>query len=394
LSARRIFNLEVAKRSDAMTDRSFRNLSHLEKSASTARLLNLLRVWREHDQTDDWRERPLFQTRALNQSLVIKHRLRRDELDLFRGRRHIATKIVLPIDSADLKSGGRYFFVNEVAFERMMRAAFGLGPDHPDVIQLRLIDELPSLDPFLLREQLRRNGRDPAACYFGISESDLNKMMQFVEREISPLVSLTLGEAANGASTQRLAAKILSNDPGDRMEALGVTLNLAPDQYQEGVFCWKGFLYYKWSLGELLPDALRVADAVVRVKPQGSTTPNVRAHIMHSRASLRRRILAACRSVSKKLKVYDAAYAALTVEARPNAFRDFLLEAPATFRTLGEQLGVLQHISSYWAYRFGPGSPVISPEELMDILMDFEAGLTGRDDPDPVSHPGAVDLAA
>ena len=377
-----------------MTDRSFRNLSHLEKSASTARLLNLLQVWREHDQTDDWRDRPLFQTRTLNQSLVIKHRLRRDELDLFRGRRHIATKIVLPIDTTDLKAGGRYFFVNEIAFERMMRAAFGLGPEHPDVILLRLIDELPSLDPFLLREQLRRNGHDPAACYFGISENDMNRMMVFVEREISPLVTLTLGDAATDASAQRLAAKILSNDPGDRMEALGVTLNLPPEQYQEGVFCWKGFLYYKWSLGEILPDALRVADAVMRVKPHGSAPPNLRAHIVHSRVSLRRRILAACRSVSKKLKVYDAAYAALTREANPNAFRDFLLEAPATFRTLGEQLGVLQHIASYWAYRFGPGTPIIGPEELADILMDFEAGLAGRDDPAPVSHPGSVDLAA
>jgi hypothetical protein len=377
-----------------MTDRSFRNLSHLEKSASTARLLNLLQVWREHDQTDDWRDRPLFQTRTLNQSLVIKHRLRRDELDLFRGRRHIATKIVLPIDTTDLKAGGRYFFVNEIAFERMMRAAFGLGPEHPDVILLRLIDELPSLDPFLLREQLRRNGHDPAACYFGISENDMNRMMVFVEREISPLVNLTLGDAATEASAQRLAAKILSNDPGDRMEALGVTLNLPPDQYQEGVFCWKGFLYYKWSLGEILPDALRVADAVMRIKPHGAAAPNLRAHIVHSRVSLRRRILAACRSVSKKLKVYDAAYSALTREANPNAFRDFLLEAPATFRTLGEQLGVLQHIASYWAYRFGPGTPIISPEELADILMDFEAGLAGRDDPAPVSHPGSVDLAA
>ena len=377
------------------SDRSFRNLNHLEKSASTARLLNLLRVWREHDQTDDWRDRPLFRTRALNQSLVIKHRLRRDELDLFRSRRHIATKIVLPIDTTDLKAGGRYFFVNEVAFERMMRSAFGIGPDHPDVILMRLIDELPSLDPFLLREQLRRNGRDPAACYFGISDADLDRMMHFVEREISPLVALTLGDSqASGASVQRLASKILSNDPGDRMEALGITLNLPPDQYQEGVFCWKGFLYYKWSLGELLPDALRVADAVARVKPQGSTTPNVRAYLAHSRTSLRRRILGACRSVSKKLKVYDEAYSALTVQANPNAFRDFLLEAPATFRTLGEQLGVLQHIVSYWAFRFGPGAPLTTPEELMDVLMDFEAGLAGRDEPAPEPDAARVSLAA
>lgn len=376
--------LIIDRHGEAVTDRSFRNLNHLEKSASTARLLNLLRVAREHEFSEDWIEHPLFQTRALNQSLVIKHRLRRDELDLFRGRRHISTKIVLPIDTTDLKAGGRYFFVNEIAFERMMKGAFGIGPDHPDMVLMRLIDELPSLDPFLLREQLRRHGHDPAACYFGISDADLNRMMLFVEREIGPLVNLTVGggQAAAG-SAQKFASKILSNDPGDRMEALGVTLNLAPEQYHEGVFCWKGFLYYKWSLGELLPDALKVAEAVSKVKPHGQVTPNIRAYLAHSRDSLRRRILAACRSVSTKLKIYDEAYAALTVRANPNAFRDFLLEAPATFRTLGEQLGVLQHIVSYWNFRFGPDAGLISGEELMDVLMDFEAGLAGRDDPAP-----------
>ncbi len=378
-----------------MADRSFRNLNHLEKSASTARLLNLLRVWREHEQSEDWAERPLFQTRALNQSLVIKHRLRRDELDLFRGRRHIATKMVLPIDIHDLKSGGRYFFVNEMSFERMMKGAFGIGAEHPDMVLMRLIDELPSLDPFLLREQLRRHSLDPAPCYFGIADSDLDRMMLFVEREIRPLVNLTAGSGqAAAGSAQKLANKILSNDPGDRMEALGITLNLAPEQYQEGIFCWKGFLYYKWSLGELLPEALKVADAVTRVKPYGPLTPNVKEYLAHSRASLRRRILAACRSVSGKLKVYDEAYSALTQRSNPNAFRDFLLEAPVTFRTLGEELGVLQHIISYWHFRFDPRSGLITGEELMDVLMDFEAGLAGRDDPAPEPDIDRVSLAA
>ena len=52
-----------------------------------------------------------------------------------------------------------------------MQEAFGVAADHPDLKTLRLIDQLPSLDPFLLREQLRRGGVDAAPCYFALSDS-------------------------------------------------------------------------------------------------------------------------------------------------------------------------------------------------------------------------------
>ncbi|RZJ43419.1 MAG: hypothetical protein EON86_05265, partial [Brevundimonas sp.] len=89
-----------------MTDRAIRNLAHLRRSASTARVLNLLKVANEHGHELDWRERPVFRTPALNAALIIKHRLRRDELDAFHLRRQVATKVVIPIDADDLKTGG------------------------------------------------------------------------------------------------------------------------------------------------------------------------------------------------------------------------------------------------------------------------------------------------
>ena len=68
--------------------------------------LNLLRVWEENGDSapdgavrnPDWAARPIFRTAALNRALVIKHRLRRNEFDLFTGRRQVATKVVVPIE--------------------------------------------------------------------------------------------------------------------------------------------------------------------------------------------------------------------------------------------------------------------------------------------------------
>ncbi|AYG96261.1 hypothetical protein D8I30_03760 [Brevundimonas naejangsanensis] len=363
-----------------MTDRAIRNLEHLRRTASTARVLNLLKVYDEHGDTEDWGERPMFRTAALNRCLIIKHRLRRNETDAFPGRRQVATKIVVPIDSTDLKTGGRFIFVNQIGFERAMQEAFGVDAEHPDLKTLRLMDQLPSLDPFLLREQLRRGGVDAAPCYFALSEADLERMLEFVQKEIEPLVTLSVGDGVVAAgSTARMASKILSNAPGDRLEALRLTLKLEPEQYQEGVFCWKGFLYYKWALSSLMADIVHVADEVGTVKPVGPSDQAAKDYIARGRAVLRGRIMKTCEEVSRTLRYYDDAYAALTREGNPLAFRDFLLEAPALFTRLGDQLGAVQHIVSFWRFRFNPKAPPIGVDELIDVFMDFETGLMGRE---------------
>ena len=367
-----------------MTDRAVRNLENLRKSASTARVLNLLRVALEHGRNPEWRSAPMFANTVLNRCIVLKHRLRRDEIERFRVRRHVATKIILPIDSADLRIGGRYVFVDQIGFDRTLAETFGIGPDHPDLQVLRLIDELPGLDPFLLREQLRRNGHTPAPCYFNVSEGDLSRMATFVATEIAPLVDLSLGPDADIAAENpiaRLTAKIMSNSAGEDMSALGDTLMLEPEEYEEGVFCWKGFLYYKWALQAITGDIGWVVDSVQRVRPIGRVSAQQHAAIDRAREQVRRRIVNTCEAASDMLRVYDDAFRGLTGEGRPTAFRDFLRDAPILFSRLGERLGAVQHIVSFWTFRMAADKPKPGADELLDLLVDFENSLSS-DRPD------------
>ena len=371
-----------------MTERAFRNLDNLRVSASTARVLNLLRVGAEHGRTDGWRDAPLFENATLNRCLIIKHRLRRNEVDEFRVRRYVATKIILPIDGADLRVGGRYIFVDQIGFDQMLEQSLGIGPSHPDRRVLSLIDELPSLDPFLLREQLRRNGHSPDACYFNVSEADMMRMAEFVSREITPLVELSIGPDADLAAENpiaRLTAKIMSNSAGEDMSALGQTLMLRPDEYEEGIFCWKGFLYYKWALQAITGDIGWVVDSVRRVKPRGRAEPDQSVAINRAKEQVRRRILLTCEATADMLRVYDDAFHGLTREGRPTAFRDFLRDAPILFARLGERLGAIQHIVSFWRFRMTGDRSAPDAEELLDLLADFETSLSGRERPDALS---------
>jgi hypothetical protein len=71
----------------AVADRSYRSFENLERSASTARVLNLLKIYREKGKTSEWQDRPLFFNPKLNRCLIIKHRLRRNEYDRFQDGR-------------------------------------------------------------------------------------------------------------------------------------------------------------------------------------------------------------------------------------------------------------------------------------------------------------------
>lgn len=370
-----------------MQDRSIRSLARLQNSGATSRVLNLIRVERLHGDSEEHRTRPMFKNRLLNRAIYVKHRLRDNERELFADYRPTATKIILPMDRGDLKAGGRWAFVGERGYDSILAQLIGeVGVDGAvDKKTLEALDQIPSFDPFLLREHLRRSGLQPAACYFEISEGDLKKMFAFLQHELKDLVRLAGGaESQFAASTAVLVQKILSSAATEDMEPLRLTLRLAPEEFVEGLFCWKGFLYYKWRLDEFRRSVPALLDQIARVRPADAADPELKLYLSEARARISEQIKAHSRAVHATLDIYDTAYGELVQRGQPLGFRKFLLDAPALFLSLGEKLGVLDHMISFWAVRFGarktawgsgdlpPAAPVV---ELVDIFVDFENSL-------------------
>jgi hypothetical protein len=362
-----------------MVDRSIRSLEHLESSASTARVLNLRAVMRAKGESPEYKAQPLFKNQALNSSIIVKHRLRSNEVDQFSMPRSTATKILAPIDTNDLRLGARYVFIGQRRFEQSLFEAFGIdiGGESQDLRALAILDEIPTLDPFLLREQLRRHGLEPARCYFELSQADTKRMFDFAQREIAPLAQMSVGAGeASFAQAVKLTRKILANSADAELDPLRRTMQLDVQQFQEGVFCWKAFLYYKWQLADLLPRVAPVLKQIETIRPRGPQSDDIKVYLSVARETLRKALISCCRSVKTTLEVYDHAYSALTQNSDPTAFRDFLLKAPEMFNDLGERLGAIEHIVSFWRFRFpGDRMPMITPEELSDMFMDFEGSL-------------------
>jgi hypothetical protein len=371
--------MDQSTRSSA-NDRAIRSLVNLWSNASTARTLNLIPIWTKHRDTEEYKSAPFFRSTVLNRSIIVKHRLRSNEANAFSARRSAVTKVILPIDINDMKAGGRSFFIGETRYRNILREILGdsaLANDH-DESMLAALDDLPSLDPFLMRERLKKSGFSPARCYFEITDSDTQKMSNFVLAEMTPLMGMSFNKNDKdfALNTSKFAAKILANAADSDLEPLRRGMGIEKDAFVEGMFCWKGFIYYKWLLNTLLPNVYPVSREIEVVSANRSSSIEDAQFIAQSRGRLSKAITLACQTVAATLKIYDDAYADLTRNGQPHAFREFLLKAPFLFNELGERLGAIQHIVSFWRFRFPKGvRPSIGSEELADILIDFEFSL-------------------
>lgn len=361
--------------------RTVRNLAHLQASGSSSRVLNLVALSRRYEDDLEFVSYPMFDSPILNRCLVIKHRLRRDEREQFPELPQTATKVVLPIEGRELKLGGHSVFVNEVGWidslQGMLGEAFQTGS--PDVRRLELMADAPSLDPFILREHLNRSGFHPARQYFEISEADTERMQRFTEEQLHALVVMASGGGGQGAELHatRLARKLLASLYDPDLEALRETLRMGEAQFRESLFSWKGFLYYKWSLKEALPQITRVLAELTDTVPRGQPDPAVKSYVAGARRRIRDRVHANLKNVNATLAFYDDAYEGLTVKGDPGRFRTFLVRAPELFQSLGERLGAVNHIASFWRYRFPKDGrrSAVAWEDFSDLLLDFEDGL-------------------
>lgn len=369
------------------SDRTFRSLRGLEKTASTSRVLNLAALAAKNAGNPDHEKYPFFVASSLNGAVIVRHRLRDQEREAFDRLRYTAIKLIIPFERSDLGLGGRSLFVNERGWLDTFEELRGEAPDLPrDIAVLEAIDELPSLDPFLLREHLKRRGFDISPSHFEISAPDLMRMQRFVGSEIAKLIELAYRDAPGmEENTARLVEALLSARTDERLEPLRLTLRLERENYKEGIFAWKGFLYYKWVLNSLWGNLRDVFAELGRVRVIGPIDSETAQELEATKNRLRQKMERQVKSVMHHLGVYDEVFSQLTVEGNAIAFRDFLLKSPEMFLALGEGCGLVSHIATYWRYQFPRGKPLAAQViQLMDVLQDFEASL-GVEAPEQVN---------
>jgi hypothetical protein len=355
------------------------NLKTIVATSSSARILNLHALAAEHPADPDYYDKPMFIHPVLNRSIIVKHNVRPGEEERLAPRRFNVTKIIFPFDPDDLNLGGQYLFVDQPDFTVALTRHLEFGEHAPerDVQVLRILDGLPTLDPFLVREALAKHRLDVDGVYYRFSEPDKAHMLAFVESQIESLIELCFGKVeAHDSRAKRLSQLLLADADNPELEPLQLTLRMEGDQFLEAMFAWKAFLYYRWRAHDLAPSLKRTMRSISRINPRRYDTDGLR-FVVSAKELLEETIAKSWREISQKLRLYDRAYEGLTQDRNPEGFRNFLSNGSTLFLELGDRIGRLEQLVSFWDYRLGQHhSGAMSPDDVMDAMRDLLQGLS------------------
>lgn len=361
-----------------MKGRGVGSLAILMKSRSTSRVLNLISAWDIAEKTKEPLEPPLFQSPALNRSFLIKHRLRSNESEVFPEPRSTATKLILPIDPRNLSLGGKSVFIGQINFEQLIEDATGIHDVYgsPDMKLLRELDRIPSFDPFIFREWMSKLGRTADERYFTLSPTVIAGMEDLVVEEIGHLVSMSLAGSVANASVQKLARKMLSSHYDEDLTPLQMTLRMSKDEFRDGLFGWKGLLYYKWVAKRIEADLPPLLSGLLGVRPRRHISREQIEDSILAVRSIGASISGYFKAVTDRVRDYDESYEMLTKKQDPVGFRAFLLRAPQLFLEMGDYVGMLEHSVEFWSYRSKAIEPArFTGDEYLDLILSLKDGL-------------------
>ncbi len=359
------------------------SLKGIAATASSARLLDLHGLAVEKLEDPDYLARPLFVHPVLNRSIIVKHNVRSGEDDRLAPRRFNVTKVIFPFDPIDLGLGGQYLFVGQrdfiAAFTRQLDYS-GLTLER-DVAVLNTLDRLPTLDPFLVSEILSQQKIDVARCYYRVSEDDQREMLGFVSAEIEALIRVCFGDVTtDDTRARRLAELLLANQDSPELEPLRQSFRMDEAEFGEAMFSWKAFLYYRWRSRAVSPQLKSTLKSISAIQPRLCGRDDQRL-LSNGKRLLERAVTTNWREVERRLRLYDRAFASLTRRENAADFRAFLMNGSNQFIELGDNIGRLEQVVSFWDYRFGSGagssrSAEVILDGLRDLLQSLSIGLT------------------
>jgi len=365
-----------------MSKDTFGRLKFLKRGGSTARVIDLVSIAHRYQDEPAYHDAPMFQNRRLNVSFIVKHTLRAWEREQLGGKRISATKVIIPISDDDLDMGGHSIFVEDPSMSERLAAHLGVNTHakafNADIQRLRELATLPSFDPYLLHEYFRRQGAPVAPLYFTISAEEVQHISEFVAGQINLLVRRAMDEGAVGdlKKSKRLASVLFEDQDSPQLEVLRQALRMTAEEYKEGVFGWKGTLYYSWRAGQCYDDLLAFIQAL-KMLDLSAMSVSDRQDIQKIIRSIGLQAIQRWNRLQAKLDLYHQEFTRFVERGDPAALTAFLRRAPDLFVEMGEDISRLQHVAAYWDF-WTQGRKMISltGAEAFELLPDFEAALT------------------
>ena len=273
----------------------------------------------------------------------------------------IATVVYVPYDADDITGGGTSFELGGRGRIQALLDVTGFDVHatsdaaQRDLRLLELIENLPSLDPFLLKDRVAIENETVPEDYFAISESEFADIKKYILSKFRPITERVVDPASGTAAqtTEQFILKLWEAKDLDYLKPITKVFRIDPAQAGEVYYSWKGITYYEYQYKRGQRLMLGFAEWLhTRAVPAHYVKPALRAELDTAAREVASALARHLRNASEILRNYNQTYEDLFVrggDARP--FIDFLRDSQTLFWDVAASISAMNHGVSVWQQR-------------------------------------------
>ena len=296
-----------------------------------------------------------FRNKQMNRLVLIKDTIPESES---RGANSsIGTKVYFPFNENDIYEGGRTIFAHDKQFERALFDNFGETALKPDLLAqdmriIQILDRLPSLDPFLMKDTLRNSGFDINPAYFEVGKELWHEIETYILQSFEPLVQAAYPNAdmATDERARILVQKIWEGRDLDTLRPLAAAFQLPKGQELEIFAAWKGINFYAFQMERAKPLMFELLTWLKDlVLPVVAMSAAERKELLASLESVKTLMRGEWQIADNIVKEYQTSYDKLFRKKLGSAdFLVFLKKSNKAYWDIGNALGKTGHAAYCW----------------------------------------------
>ncbi|MGE4350889.1 MAG: hypothetical protein AB7E52_01720 [Bdellovibrionales bacterium] len=300
-------------------------------------------------------EAPLFfRTKMLNAIVLIKDAV--PEYDRRPGSPSVGTKLYFPFNEDEIYEGGRTIFLQEKGVESAIKGFCGENASSQDdltsdLLMMKILDRMPSLDPFLMKDAFLREKIEVNPSYFEVSAEAWAEIESFMLQKFEPLILAAFPDAKSSEDKARqLIDKIWEAKDIEALLPLIDAFRLPRDRALEIFSSWKGIVYYSYQYtceqGRFV-DLIKwlIENEAAPVGVTAAEAKEVQTLINQARDQLRLE----WQKTDEIVRAYQQSYDKMFKEKVGSAdFLAFLKNSEKTYWEIGSSLGKVTHATYCW----------------------------------------------
>lgn len=334
----------------------------LKLESGSSRVFNCLNLTRDLRGERDPGEVPaadlFFGSRNLNNAILIKEPNQGGDRpgDPFTMPLPVRTKLFVPYNADNPYEGGGSAYTDDPRFEEALNYLTGGGDVSPEVLQrdlekIRLIEQLPSLDPFLLKDRFTLSGLPINQAYFKLSDAEWANIRAYI-RERFALMCRFATEAKGDVRPEmidRLVDRIWEARNLEPLHPLLAAFGLPVDRAAEFFYSWKGVSFFEYEFARNTPMVRAFSQWLQSSTPRGAMHRDDAAAIDRDRAHVRARLRQTLGETLAIFQEFNGSFDQLFRKRESAAaFAAFMLNARRHFWCLGNNLNGVYHSMSVW----------------------------------------------